>query len=212
MAYTFDLDAVSFALGDVLAGSFTGTVEDDDGVVDLSGADVAGTLSTPDDVSHPLAGAASADTVTLTTEQPIPLARAGLGSVIVIVTTGQVVRLAAPARFVVDRADGWATLGDARHDWRDAAGIDDVTLYRLLDSSIERVTAYARKLGAGVPIPSNYVAAQLMMARDTWTASKQDPGSGQLGGPDSDFAFAAPSLSLAAQRILRPRQALAQPW
>jgi hypothetical protein len=125
-----------------------------------------------------------------------------------------------PAIAVEDR-QGWHTISSARREWADAP-LEDAVLYELLSVARGQVEAFAPSLPAPVEtpaqfnsgwilmtpiqypeVPANYRLAQLVQARNVWTATKPDSNTG-FG--DGDF-MPAPSrpLDWHVKNLLRPK-------
>jgi hypothetical protein len=83
---------------------------------------------------------------------------------IVLKNTGGVHVTAEPFRFVVEIADGWLKMDEARSLWADAP-VNDVYLFQLLDSAKTQCATYAPTLGLTDIVPNNYKQAQLMQVR-----------------------------------------------
>lgn len=94
----------------------------------------------------------------------------------------------------------WADLPDARAVWPDAAALEDAVLVRLLTAAHEQVLAYAPALADPEVVPSRYVEAEVLQARELWAASKRD---GDVLGFES-FAVRVRPLSGTVRSLLRP--------
>lgn len=92
----------------------------------------------------------------------------------------------------------WATTTQARETWPDAPADDDV-LTGLLDAAYEQVAAYAPYIVPNV-IPQRYVQANVLQARELWTAARRD---GDVIGFDA-YAVRVRPLSATVKALLRP--------
>lgn len=116
------------------------------------------------------------------------------------------------------KADTEDALERVAVEWPDAPFEREETIEFLLDTAAAQVIAYAQ----GVPedatlddyvlkdeqgeevtdIPARLVGAQLMQAKDLWTAGRANP-SGDLGA--EGFTFTPRPLSREIQRVIRPK-------
>jgi hypothetical protein len=123
---------------------------------------------------------------------------------------------------VVETRNGWHTLASARREWPDAA-VSDAQLFNLLAVARGQVEAYAPALPHPVAtppeigpngwiyftetpqtgVPDNYRLAQLMQARNIFSATQPNSDTGYVG----DFAPApARPLDWHVQQLLRPKK------
>lgn len=96
-----------------------------------------------------------------------------------------------------------ATLAEARTLWPDADTLPDPTLSDLLDTAWEACAAFlpADELAAAVdPWPRRWVQANVLHARDLWTAYRHEGG---VIGFDS-YAVTVRPLSATVRALLRP--------
>jgi len=103
--------------------------------------------------------------------------------------------------FVEDAAgtSGWHTVESARVFWPDAP--DDDILAVLLEVAKVSVIAFAPTLAAGVPVPTNYVYAQVVQARNIHNAGTVST-SGDFG--NGEFSYAPRPLDWHVKQLLRP--------
>lgn len=94
----------------------------------------------------------------------------------------------------------WADLPYARQMWPDAPNVD-VTLQRYLDASHGQVSEYAPPLAEGVEVPENWRLAEVLQARELWTATRRD---GDVIGFDDGSAVRVRPLSSTAKALIRP--------
>lgn len=202
-------------LGDVYATPTPLGIEDDGQTVDITGIDIAALIRSPTTgtttgTTVDVVDATTGDVVVTPTE-PVTLEEPGQWAIEVELTDADTVLHVAPAMLLVlpaEPAGGWATLPYARNEWRDAPA-DDFALWRLLDIARYQVTVYgpervAEEIAAGGPVPSRYVKAQLMQARNIWNASKLDP-SGMIGAEPGGFAFTPFPLDWQVRQTVRPK-------
>lgn len=108
--------------------------------------------------------------------------------------------------------DAPATPADAFALWPDAAGIDPATLVLLLDTAWEACEAFVPAeqvppVDAGTdPVPHRWVTANVLHARDVWTAYRQDGG---VIGFDA-YAVTVKPLSGPVRALLRPPRGVPQ--
>lgn len=124
-----------------------------------------------------------------------------------ITGTGTSLRLAT-IPLIVQVEDGWHTLASARSQWPDSrsdAQMDDIVLYELLEVTKKQCIVYAPALAEGAAVPLNYKAAQLMQARNVWTASKVDTGGSFQEEGGSVAAF---PMDWQVTNLLRPKTAI----
>jgi hypothetical protein len=113
----------------------------------------------------------------------------------------------APATFVVEAGDGWATIAAARAGWRDAPAAD-ATLWRLLDVARQQVIEWAPADAFAVPgsrPAAHLVTAQLTQARNVWNAVKTDPASQGIG--DEGFVIRPFPMDWTVKNMIRPPRA-----
>lgn len=121
-------------------------------------------------------------------------------------TTGVRERIT-PIPVVVESADGWVSLENARSEWADAP-LDDDLLYVLLRVARTEVIQFAPALTETDPIPMNFRQAQLMHAVNRWNARAVDPAGGGIGG--EGFVLRPFPLDWAVKQVLRPKNPA--PW
>lgn len=102
---------------------------------------------------------------------------------------------------VVQARTGWHSLDSARADWEQAPA-EDVTLHNLLETARIECEAYAPALKAGVRVPTNYRAAQLLQARNSLNAGQVQP-SGDFG--EGSFQMTPFPLDWKVKQLLRPQ-------
>lgn len=119
------------------------------------------------------------------------------------VTGGELVTAEA-LEIVVEQVDGWLTLEQARQLWADAP-LDDVFLFKLLDTAKEQCVAYAPVLAAGAAVPTRYSQAQLTQARALYqsTIANQNDNVGIEG-----FTVRVFPLDFTIRAMLRPKKAV----
>lgn len=98
----------------------------------------------------------------------------------------------------------WASLVDARAVWPDAVDIPDDVLSRYLLASWEKCVAYAPTNPDGTvePVPQRYVEANVLAARDLFTAYQRTAGSDVIGF--DTYAVRVRPLSAEVRSLLRP--------
>lgn len=94
----------------------------------------------------------------------------------------------------------WATLQQAREVWPDAATLSDGVLTRLLQAAHDQVLAYAPALADPLVVPAGYTEAEVLQARDLWSATKRE---GDVMGFES-YAIRVRPLSATVRSLLRP--------
>lgn len=98
----------------------------------------------------------------------------------------------------------WADREDARRHWKDSARIPDATLDELLSAVFEPLVKFAPPLDpAAASIPWNYVHAQILAARDLYTAMQRDTGDVVGVG---EYAVRVRELSSTVRQLLRPKR------
>lgn len=109
-----------------------------------------------------------------------------------------------PFRFVVQEADGWLTLDQARQRWADAPQ-NDVALYELLDTARIQCVEYAPAIPIGAVISTAYRHAQYLQARALYMASitNQADAVGVEG-----FTVRSYPLDWNIRALLRPKKAI----
>jgi hypothetical protein len=120
------------------------------------------------------------------------------------VTGGELVSTE-PLQIVIQQADGWLTLEQARSLWADAP-LDDVLLYQILDTAKTQCIAYAPVLGITDSVPVTYVQAQLMQSRAIFQSiiANQNDQVGIEG-----FQVRVFPLDFTIRAMLRPKRAIA---
>lgn len=146
------------------------------------------------------------DAVLVAFEEGAIFTEPGLWTLTVTLLSDTASRRLPSIRLVVQDDDGWHTLDTARHNWSDAATIEDDILWEILAVAKLEVVAYAPALAAEAPVPVNYRKGQLMQARSLWNASKVDPSSGAIG--DDSFAITPFPLDWQVKQVLRPKRAV----
>lgn len=98
----------------------------------------------------------------------------------------------------------WALKTDARDPdvWPDAVNMSDASLDRYLEAAYEGIVGYAPALLAGDPIPTSYVLANVLHARELRNAASR--GEQDVIGV-GDYAIRARPLTAAVKSLLRPR-------
>ena len=119
------------------------------------------------------------------------------------VTGGELVTAEA-LEIVVEQVDGWLTLEQARELWADAP-LDDVFLFKLLDTAKSQCVAYAPILAVGAAVPARYSQAQLTQARALYqsTIANQADNVGIEG-----FTVRVFPLDFTIRAMLRPKRAI----
>lgn len=97
----------------------------------------------------------------------------------------------------------WATTDDVREQWADAQLIDDPLLQKLIDAAHPVCETYAPSLGAGAPVPPNYVQAEILQVRSVYSAGQRD---GDVLGFGDGFAVRVRPLGEDVKLLLRPRR------
>lgn len=93
----------------------------------------------------------------------------------------------------------WAQLDDAREVWPDAP-VDDDVLARLLVTGCEQLSEFAPALVPGAAVPQRYIEANVLQARELWSAARRD---GDLVGFDT-YAVRVRPLSATVRQLVRP--------
>lgn len=129
---------------------------------------------------------------------------AGVWEVRITVTGEAGTRRVAPVQVVVQDEDtGWHNLDSARRaDWPDAVEMNDITLWRLLETAKGDVLEFAPVLAEGAAIPTRYQAAQLMQARNRWNSALANPATGDSGL--DGFTLTVFPLDWQVKQLLRP--------
>lgn len=98
----------------------------------------------------------------------------------------------------------WATPAEARNLWGtdDTKGLSDDVLTTLLEVAFEECVAYAPAVEGTVP--ERYKLANIMQAREIYTASKRGDASADVVGV-GDFVVRARPLSAVVRQMLRPQ-------
>ncbi len=105
----------------------------------------------------------------------------------------------APIPVVVQEENGWHTVDSARLEWIDAAGIDDLRLYSLLELARQQCAAFAPALAVDERAPLNYRHAQLMQARNMLNAGRAE------GDGAGEFVLRPFPLDWMVKQTLRPK-------
>lgn len=112
---------------------------------------------------------------------------------------------AEPLQIVIQAVDGWLTLEQARLEWADAP-LDDVLLFKILETAKAQCVAYAPVLGLTDSVPITYVQAQLLQARAIFSSviANQQDNVGVEG-----FQVRVFPLDFTIRAMLRPKRAIA---
>lgn len=207
MTLTLDTDAGPFWRGDAPEDAYESGVLSDGAPVDLQSSDqLTAGLRAPDGTYAIATGArpidADTDTFTLPWGASSPFTMSGVHWIDVQLNG---VRVDPLPVVVEDSADGWATLAEARDEWRDLPSNPRVA-YTLLQIARHDVIEYAPTLAPDARVPANYVKAQIMHARDIWNSGHADPSSGDLG--EGSFALTPYPLDWMIRQLLRPARAI----
>lgn len=110
-----------------------------------------------------------------------------------------------PAELFVVESEDWHTLDSARAEWPTEGTYTDVQLFRLLEAAKRQCIEYAPALAADAPIPSSWLDAQIMQARNIANAAKTDPGQSPDGGL---FVIRPYPMDKFVRNLLRPERAV----
>ena len=197
---------MTFSVADIPAASF---VVEPPERVDLEKYDTASASLLDPNRAEIVALDASidADAGTVTVEPPTesPFETSGIYRLRVTLTgTGTRATLPDLRIVVQDPASEWHTLDSLRDDWTDAEDISDVMLWSVLELAREQVLEFAPVVAVDDPVPSRYVDAQRIQARNIVTAGRVSPDGGSGEG---DFVIRPFPLDWHVRQILRPKSA-----
>lgn len=101
----------------------------------------------------------------------------------------------------------WHDRDSAREQTKSGLPVNDELLDTILEIAAQQVIEYGPlTLEATDPVPANYRHAQLMQAKNIWSAVIVDSGSGDQG--DGTFRIAPFPLDWMVRQIIRPKRAV----
>ena len=96
----------------------------------------------------------------------------------------------------------WATTTDAGTHWPDAGQLAAGALEVLLAVAQEQLEPYAPTIGEIDEVPTRYMLACVLQARELWAASTRD---GDVIGVGDGYALRSRPLTGAVKALLRPQ-------
>jgi len=132
---------------------------------------------------------------------PDPFTMGGFHTLTLVMNAPTFTEVVEPVLLVVQAADGWLTLEQARALWPQAPD-EDTTLYMLLESAKAACIAFAPVLEEGEVVPVSYRQAQFQQARASWLAMSATTDS-RVG--DDEFSITVFPLDWNVKQLLRPK-------